>query len=413
MVISDADSYAPDLRGAAAIVGFGDRYCEAGEAMSPLHLAALSVRSALDDAGLEKEDIDGLLTGREPSGDERPQWQNILAAYLKMTPRYSTQVTIHAAGMNSMLKHAAMAVANGVAKYVLCVGCDSISFLNARVQIAGIDTDPEFEQPYEPVIPAIYAQIAARLMHEQGMTERHLAAVSVACQKWAVHHPFATKAPKGLVTMEEVLASRMIASPLRLWMCATFGPPGAAGALVVTSAENARKICRNPIYILGAGECVTHDYLSDRMGLRSSNLPFGKLPSITSTGCCVASQLAYHMAKLSPSDVDVVQTPSNFAHSALLSLWECGFAESAADAGELILSGATDFGGRLPTNTNGGWISFGQCGIACVMDGVMETVRQLRQETLGRRVERPEVGLVHALGGMQACHSVTILSTSH
>jgi acetyl-CoA acetyltransferase len=403
---------AKDLRGAAAIVGFGDVYCTQNEAKSPLHLAGLAVRAALKDAGLEKDDIDGVLTGREPSGDERPQWQNILCGYLKMTPRYSTQVTIHAAGMNSMIKHAAMAVNSGIAKYVLCVGCDSISFLNARVQIAGIDTDPEFEQPYEPVIPAIYAQMACRLMHEQGMTERHLAAVSVACQKWAVHHPYAAKGDKGLVTIEDVLESRVIASPLTLWMCATFGPPGAAGAVIVTSAENARKMSKKPIYVLGAGECVTHDYLTDRLGLRSSPLPFGKLPSITSTGCRIAAKLAYDMAGLSPSDIDVVQTPSNFAHSALLSLWECGFANSTADAGELLLSGDTDYGGRLPTNTNGGWISFGQCGIACVMDGVMETVRQLRQETLGRRVDSPEIGLAHALGGMQACHSVTILSTS-
>ena len=220
-----------DLRGAAAIVGFGDVYCKPHEAKSPLHLAGLAVRAALADAGLQKNDIDGVLTGREPSGDERPQWQNILCGYLKMTPRYSTQVTIHAAGMNSMIKHAAMAVNSGIVKYVLCVGCDSISFLNARVQIAGIDTDPEFEQPYEPVIPAIYAQMACRLMHEQGLTEKHLAAVSVACQKWAVHHPYAAKGHKGLVTIDEVLESRMIASPLTLWMCATFGPPGAAGAV--------------------------------------------------------------------------------------------------------------------------------------------------------------------------------------
>ncbi len=403
---------AKDLRGAAAIIGFGDKYLKPGEGASPLHLASLAVRAALQDAGLEKEDIDGVLTGREPSGDERPQWQNILSAYLKMTPRYSTQVTIHAAGMNSMLKHAAMAVTTGLAKYVLCVGCDAIWHLNARVQLAGTDTDPEFEQPYEPVIPSIYAQIACRLMHEQGLTARHLAAVSVACQKWAVHHPYAAKGAKGVVTLEDVLQSRMIASPLTLWMCAALGPPGAAGAVIVTSAENARKISKRPLYILGAGECVTHDYITDRLGLRKSRLPFGKLPNITSFGSRVAADAAYSMAGVTPADIDVVQTPSNFAHSALLSLWECGFAKSTADAGELILSGATDHGGRLPANTNGGWISFGQCGIACVMDGVMETVRQLRQETLGLRVEKPEIGLVHALGGMQACHSVTILSTS-
>ncbi len=401
-----------DLRAAAAIVGFGDYHCTADEKKSPLHVASLAVSAALKDAGLEKDDIDGVLTGREPSGDQRPQWQNILSAYLKITPTYSSQITIHAAGMNSMLKHAAMAVTAGVAKYVLCVGADSIAYLNPRVHVAGIDTDPEFEQPYEPIIPAIYAQIACRLMHEQGLTEKHLAGVAVQCQDWGIHHPFASKASKGPLTIEQVLSSRMIAAPLRLWMCATWGPPGTGGAVIVTTAENARRISRNPIYILGSGECVTHDYLSDRMGLRRSRLALGNLPSITATGCRIAAANAYEMAGIGPDDVDVVQTPSNFAHSELLSLNELGFASSTAEAGELVLSGETGPGGRLPTNTNGGWLSFGQCGPACVMDSVMETVRQLRQETRGKRVERPEIGLVHALGGMQACHSVTILSTS-
>src|SRR5689334_14640722 len=65
----DAPMEAKDLRGAAAIVGFGDKYLKPGEGASPLHLASLAVRAALQDAGLEKEDIDGVLTGREPSGD--------------------------------------------------------------------------------------------------------------------------------------------------------------------------------------------------------------------------------------------------------------------------------------------------------------------------------------------------------
>ena len=84
------------------------------------------------------------------------------------------------------------------------------------------------------------------------------------------------------------------------------------------------------------------------------------------------------MAGISPADIDFIETPSNFAHSELLSLSDLGFANSAAEAGELVLSGETGPDGKWPTNTNGGWISFGQCGPACVMDSIMETVRQLR-----------------------------------
>jgi acetyl-CoA acetyltransferase len=77
------------------------------------------------------------------------------------------------------------------------------------------------------------------------------------------------------------------------------------------------------------------------------------------------------------------------------------------------MSGATDIGGRLPTNTNGGWLSFGQPGVSCVMDSIVEAMRQLRGQALGKQVENVTTALVQAVGGMTACNSVTILSKQH
>ncbi|WP_454825112.1 thiolase family protein [Paraburkholderia xenovorans] len=397
------------LRGKAAIVGFGDSYCKRGEVKSAMRLAQEATRRALDDAGLNKDEIDGLLTGRAPMSDQRHQWNNIFAAYNKITPRYASEITIHAAGMNSMLKHAALAVTSGVARFVLCVGADAAaSQPTVRAQIGGMDADPEFEQPYEPIIPTIYAQMACRLMHEYGMTEEDFSAVAVQCQEWAVHHPYAAKGHKGLVTIDDVMRSPMIASPLRLWHCAPWGPPGTAGAVIVTDADTARSMSDRPIYLLGAGECQTHEYLSDRMALRSSILPLGDLPNITSTGCRVAGDAAFSMAGLRPDDINVVQTASQFAHVELQVLAELGFTDLRA-AGEFVRSGATGPQGALPTNTNGGWLSFGQPGVSCVMDSISETIRQLRGEALGLQVQDAHIGLVHGNGGMQACHSVAIL----
>ncbi|WP_213766856.1 thiolase family protein [Caballeronia sp. dw_19] len=400
---------ANNLRGKAAIVGFGDSYCKRGEAKSAMRLAQEATRRALDDAGLAKEEIDGLLTGRAPMSDQRHQWNNIFAAYNKITPRYSSEITIHAAGMNSMLKHAALAVTSGVARFVLCVGADAVASLpTARAQIGGMDADPEFEQPYEPIIPTIYAQMARRLMHEYDLTEADFSAVSVQCQEWAVHHPYAAKAHKGLVTIDDVMRSPMIASPLRLWHCAPWGPPGTAGAVIVTDAQTARSMSERPLYLLGAGECQTHEYLTDRMALRHSRLPLGNLPNITSTGCRAAAETAYEMAGLHPNNIDIVQTASQFAHVELQVLAELGFTD-LREAGEFVRSGATGPSGTLPTNTNGGWLSFGQPGVSCVMDSISETIRQLRGEALGLQVEGADIGLVHGNGGMQACHSIAIL----
>lgn len=401
-----------DLRAKSAIAGFGDSYCKRNEAKTPLHLLGEAIKMALDDAGLDKKDIDGVLVGRPPFGDQRPQWNNIICSYFKMTPRYSTEVTIHAAGMNSMLKHAAIAIETGAAKNVLCLGVDSLAFVDPIAFVAGIDTDPEFELPYEPIIPTIYAQLACRMMHEFGMTEEHMAAVSVQCQEWGVLHPYAAKAHHGRITVDQVLNSRMISSPLRLWNCATWGPRGQGVAFIVSAAENARAMQPNPTYILGFGECCTHEYLTDRLALRDSPVPLGNLPNITSTGCVASSRTAYEMARVGPQDIDILQTPSNFAHSELLSMTELGFADSVIKAAEFVMAGETGFTGKLPTNTNGGWLSFGQCGVACVIDSVLECVRQLRGKALGRQVEGPEIGLVHALGGMEACQSVTILANA-
>ncbi|MCO5064254.1 MAG: thiolase family protein [Rhizobiaceae bacterium] len=403
-------SSARELSNKAAIVGFGDSYCRRGETKTAMRLAMEATARSLDDCGLRKDEIDGLLTGRAPMSDLREQWNNYFASYAKITPTYSSEITIHAAGMNSMLKHAALAVTSGVAKYVLCVGADAAAGLtDTRSGIAALDADPEFEQPYNTVIPSIYAQIARRLMHEYGITEEHLSAVAVQCQEWATHNPYSAKGYKGRITLDDVMRSPMIASPLRLWHCASWGPPGTAGACIVTTAERARDMVDAPIYLQGFGECETHEYLTDRMALRTSWLDLGALPNITSTGCRIAGRIAYEMAGLSPSDIDVFQTASQFAHVEIMSLAELGLG-SMQDVAEMIAAGETGPGGRFPTNTNGGWLSFGQPGVSCVMDSIMEMIRQLRGQALGLQVEKPRRGLVHALGGMMSCHSVAIMS---
>lgn len=398
------------LRGKAAIVGFGDAYTLAGEKRSVFNLSMAAVRAALDDAGLRKDQIDGVFTGRAPLPDQRVQWNNIFCAYLKITPRISTEVSVHAAGMNSMLKYAAMAVDSGIAKYVLCVGVDTSVFNDLRAEIAHVDADPEFEQPYRTIIPSLYAQVASRLMHEYGITEEDLAAPSIECQNWGVHHPHAAKRNKGRITVDDVLNSRIISYPLRLWNCTTWHP-GTAGALIVASAENARAIHPKPIYILGSSECETHEYITDRMALRNASVPLGKTPNLTATGCRVAARSAFEMAGVGLGDIDILQTPSNFSHSELLSLSELGFT-TLPEVGDFIRSGAIGIQGHLPTNTNGGWMSFGQPGAVCVMDSVIETVRQLRGKALGLQVPDPEVACIHSLGGIFACQSVTVLSTS-
>ena len=395
----------------AAIVGFGDAYADAARPKDPLQLAAEATRAAIRDAGIPKEAITGLFTGRSPWADMRPQWNNIFASYLQLPLLWSSEVTIHGAGVNATLGHAALAVTTGLVDYVLCLQSDATPlFIDTTAVGAAMDADPQFEYPYGPLIPALYAQAACRYMHEYGVGEAQLARVAVAHQEWAVHHPWAAKRKKGRITVETVLASPYVATPLRLWDCATWGPGGTAGAFVVTTAERAEALHPQPVYILGFGTCSTHEYLTDRMALRSSPLPLGRLPNLTTTGAAPAARRAYEMAGCGPRDVDLVEAGGNFTHTVLMLLEDFGFCEKGA-AGRFVEAGHTDPGGTLPVDTNGGWLSFGQPGISCGIDPIVEAVRQLRGVPLGLAVPGAHLALTHASGGMLACHSVTLLGT--
>lgn len=400
-----------ELRGRAAVAGFGDAYADPTAAATPIALATSASLQALDDAGLHRDDVDGLLTGRTPFGDYRPQWNNIFAAHLKIMPRHSSEITAHGAGVNALFKHALIAVVTGAANTVLCVQTDGgLAYTDLKADIPNVDADPRFELPYGPTMASFYAMSARRYMHEYGVTDEQLARTAVSHQEWGRHHPEAERYSKGRLTVEDVLESRMIAAPLRRFMCAPWRKAGTAGAFVVTTAERAKTLQSKPLYILGVGEMSTNEYVIDRLSLRGSHPFLGELPNLTTTGATDAARQAFEMAGLRPDDMDLVQTGSNFPHISQMMLEDCGFC-AKGDAAAFLAEGHGDPGGKLPYNTNGGYLSFGQTGISCVMDSSIELIRQLRGEALGLQIDDPHVGFVHGMGGPSSCHAAAILST--
>ncbi|MBZ0325616.1 MAG: thiolase family protein [Alphaproteobacteria bacterium] len=395
----------------AAIIGVGDAYANLENRKDPLQLATEATYKAIKDAGIKKQQIDALYTGRAPWADRRPQWSNIFASHIQLPVVLTTELTMHGAGVNIMLGVAVQTIATGRADYVLCVQSDATSLFIDTVAVgAATDADPQYEYPFGPIIPALYGQSARRYFHEFGLTENDLADIAVSHQKWGAHHPHAAKAKFGEVDREKVLASPYVATPLRRWMCSTWGG-GTAGAFVVTSVENAKK-AKNPLYIRGFGSATTHEYLTERMALRECKFPnMGVLPNITHTSAREASRQAYAMADMTPGDMDMAQISANFAHMALILMEDIGFAEKGKGM-DLYREGRTAPGGDLPTDTNGGWLSFGQPGISCDMDSLIEAARQLRGEALGLQVPgNPKTAIVQGAGGMLACNGVTIFST--
>ena len=193
---------------------------------------------------------------------------------------------------------------------------------------------------------------------------------------------------KGPITVEDVLASPLIASPLRLLDCSSWYTGGGVGsAVVITSAERARDTDR-PVYISGFGQCTTHEWVTDRLGL------FGIEPSVepnlVTTGAKVAAADAYALAGMTPDDVDLVETSAPFTFLNMIMLEDLGFCEKG-EGKDFVAGGGVAFDGGLPFNTNGGYLSFGQA--ANGMHMALEAVQQLRVEARGSsgagRSQRP------------------------
>jgi len=400
------------LKSRTAIAGYGDSFViDQRRYRTPLELAVDASKKALGSSNLKTGAIDGLLTARAPMGDTRFQWNNILAQELRLAPKYSTEVTIHGGGPVSFVRHATMAVLSGLVKRVLCVATDSFSAPTRNVRAHNIlwEANHWFDFPHGAYVPALYGLVAQRYIYEYGIKAEQAAKLAVEERKWALKHPMAAMKGRSSITIDDVLESPMIASPFHLLDCAYFGwPLGAAGAFVVTKSEEAQKLTEKPVYILGTGEVSAHDNITQRMNPSESE-PQELWQTITTSGGKEAAREAYRWAGVGPKDMDIAEISDQFTYIGMINLEDVGFCEKG-QAGRFLQEGGADYGGRLAVNTHGGFLSFGQPGIAGDMNPLMmEAIRQLRGEALGKQVEGARYALVQGHGGVLACHSVAIL----
>ncbi len=403
------------LNGSCAIIGFGYRHIEGLQnRVAPLRLIVEASLAAIRQAKIDRRQIGAIYTIRPPVADLHPQYNNKIANELKILPRLSSEITIHGSGLLSTLQYATMALQAGLADYVLCVAGDSSNIWmagNDRISSnAFTEADLQFEAPYLPITPSFYAFIAQRHTEEYGTTPRQLAKVAVEHRKWAIRHPYACMRDKGEITIEDVLNSRMIASPLHLLDSCPRFPFGSAGAVVVCRAEDAKRHTDRPVFILGAAECTTHEYITDRLELPEEHSQ-GLGRSLTTTGVKIAAKHAFEAAGLGPKDVDLVGCAAQFTILPIIELEDMGFCKKG-EGGKFIEDGGINFGTGLPVNTNGGLLSFGQAGASMNMDTLIEVVTQLRHEPFGERVPKARFGVVHGNGGPgMACNAVAVLGT--
>ncbi len=377
-------------RGRVAIVGAAESD-EMGRLphKSAFALHAEAARNALADAGLVKDDVDGVFSAGLWMASET-------AEYMGIRPRYVDGTQIGGCSFLAHVEHAMAAIEAGVCEVALVTHGESGA---SRVAMPGTRFGADsfrlqFEAPFGIAGPPTgYALAAARHMHEFGTTSEQLAEVAVATRKWAQLNPRAMM--RDPLTVDEVLASRMISWPLHLLDCCLVTDAG--GAVVVTSAERARSLRRKPVYVLGTGEASTHVMVS-------------QMPDFARWDAArIAGERAFAMAGVARDDVDLAMLYDAFTIVPIMGLEALGFCKPG-EGGAFVSGQRTAPGGDFPMNTNGGGLSYTHTGMYG-MFLLVEAVRQLRGECGARQVTGCKLAVCHGLGGMFSAAATLIAST--
>ncbi|HZP56469.1 MAG TPA: thiolase [Dehalococcoidia bacterium] len=343
---------------------------------SALQLHAEAAFNALADAGITKDQVDGVLcAGQSPVA---------VAEYLGITPHFIDGTGVGGCSFMIHVRHAAAAIQAGLCTTALITHGESG---RSRVGMGGWGQSPQlpasqFESPYGVAgAPTRFTIPFLRHMKEYGTTERQLASVAVATRKWAERNPRAMM--RDPISVEDVLASRVIAWPFHLLECCLVTDGG--GALVVVAADRAKDFPKKPVYVLGTGESSEHSMISMMHDFTESR------------AFRVSGDLAFAEAKIGRGDIDHAMFYDAFAHTPMYALEALGFV-GKGESGPFFEEMRTAPGGDFPLNTNGGGLSYTHTGMYG-MFALQESVRQLRGEAAA---QLPDVrtSIAHGVGGM-------------
>ena len=361
---------------------------------SSFHFLSEASRLAIEDAGIKKDDVDGLVTAFSLV-EHTFMHCTTFADYFGMNPRFFSSVAVGGATAVWMVAEAAMAIASGQAEVVLCVrGDNTLSGISSSGMLALIREmcHAEFEFPYGLTTPGGYALAAQRYLHDWNSRREHLAAVAVTMRKHAADKENAMN--KDPLSIEDVLNSRVIAEPLTKYDCSIISDGGAA--FIVTTEDKAKELgIENDLaYLWGMGQGYSHQYLTS---LESLDQIYDAVER--------SGQKAFNTAGIEPRDVDIAFLYDCFTITVLLELEGLGFVPKG-EGGAFALEGRMEIGKDLPVNTHGGLLSQAHLG---AMHHVVEATLQLRGDAGSRQVEDPEVAVVHGNGGIVSAHSTVVL----
>ena len=364
--------------GKVAVAGVYEHPTRFAPDKTAYQLHAESARGALADAGLTIRDVDGFCTsGVGPIGILS------LAQHLDLHPNWVDSQSIGGSSFVSHCLHAAAAISGGLCDVALVTYGSTAASERFAIGTGGgsaMDPPDNFEAPFGPTIVGSYALVAQRHMHQYGTTSEQLAEIAVTMRRHASANPNAKY--RDPITVEDVLASRIISSPLHLLDCCIISD--GAGARVLTSVERARDLAQPPVVILGGAEAVQHHGIGRR--------------DLLDIAARQSGPLALERAGVRHADIDMAMIYDSYTITVLATLESLGFCKPG-EGGAFCADGRIGLGGALPINTDGGGLSSNHPGMRGIFL-VIEAAKQLRRSRGAAQVPDAELALVHGTGGM-------------
>ncbi|MFQ6129933.1 MAG: thiolase domain-containing protein [Candidatus Hadarchaeaceae archaeon] len=351
---------------------------------------------AIEDAGIDGKQIDAIYAGNMSSGQfiRQEHISSIVADHAGLVPIPSTRVEGACASGGLALRQAVIAVASGIHDIVVAGGIEKMTDVLTGQATGALATaaDQEWEVYVGATFPGLYALMARRHMYEYGTTEEHMAMVAVKNHHNAYFNTCAQYKTK--ITVEDVLKSPVVTSPIKLLDCSPI--TDGAACVILAPAEKARKFTDTPIMVAGTGQA------SDTISLHSRS-------SLTSLRATIeAARTAYRMAGVKPGDIDLAEVHDCFTIAEIMAIEDLGFCKKG-EGGKVTEQGETAIGGRIPVNTSGGLKGKGHPVGATGIAQAIEIVQQLRGEAGKRQSDGAEVGLTHNVGGSGGTAVVHVL----
>ena len=367
------------------IVGIGHGVFGRRSDATVQELAFEPFRDALEDAGIERKDLDASVIGSVPEYHKQRSLPGVVQEYLGLNPKPTWLTEVACASGSAAIRTGWMAIKAGVHDIVAVIGCQKMTELSTPEILAlmGRVGEVQWESVFGTTFPAYYALFAKRHMHEFGTTRENLVQVAIKNHYYGARNPLALFQKE--ITMEKALASEEIATPFHVYDCCA-NADGAA-CVILASEARAKEISKKPVWLDGMA-CAT----ASMSVLRRPNLV--GLPSAEE-----AASVAYKMAGVGPEDIKVADVHDCFTVAEILAYEDLGFCKKG-EGGHFIEDRQSYIGGKVAVNVDGGLKAKGHPIGATGVSMTTEIVKQLRGDAGERQVPDADVGLTHNVGGI-------------